>query len=408
MGNIVIKEILASDTVSNLVDKINFNFDQLLLNGGGPIGLTGVAGPTGPLGPRGTVWFTSGDIYNTQLTTTPAPPLLFPLWTGTPLKVNNISLPGYPQFKGDPNRYQPIATTSTPNTYPYFSFTIGTTGKLPKSGDLYLQETDDNFNAYSSKDGDIWEFNSVANTWTFTGVNIKGATGSTGATGATEWVRANDPASGSNIDVLYPYVTTGNNPAVRILVGTNDTTLIEEFSSSVYTDNVMTIYKDSTYSPGYNLAFTDDSSIKAPAVSTSKYANINTTGDQFILQGFSSDNDDTFNVFVIAPSGNVVLQAYSPAALLNTNIDVTLDLQQRKFTIVNAALDVSCSPLVPTAGVVSHRFTDTETTFNIRHNQSSTYGGWSSKFIRLQALATTGTADLILSDTTSIDTRMVS
>lgn len=403
MGNIVIKEILASDTVSNLVDKINFNFDQLLLNGGGPMGLTGTTGPTGPLGPRGTVWFTSGDIYNTSLTTTPAPPLLFPLWTGTAQKVNNISLPGYPQFKGDPNKYQPIATTSTPNTYPYFSFVIGTTGKLPKSGDLYLQEGDDSFNGYSSLDGDIWEFNSIANTWTYTGVNIKGDTGATGSTGATEWIRTTDTTT--TVDALHPYVITGQNPAVRILVGTDDTTKIEE-SLGVYTDNVMTIYRDSTNAPGYNLAFTDDGSISAPSFSTVDYANITTTGNQFILQGFSSALSDTYNVSMIAPAGNVILQAFSPVGLLNTQIDVTLDLQQRKFTIVNAALDVSCSPTTPTTGVVTHRFTDNTVSLSILHNQSITYGSWAEKFIRLQTRAVAGVADLILSDSTSIDTRV--
>ena len=56
MANIVIKELLSSDKVSELVDKINFNFDQLLLNGGGPIGLTGGPGGIGPIGPRGSVW----------------------------------------------------------------------------------------------------------------------------------------------------------------------------------------------------------------------------------------------------------------------------------------------------------------------------------------------------------------
>jgi hypothetical protein len=400
MGNIVIKEILASDTVSNLVDKINFNFDQLLLNGGGPIGLTGTQGPSGPLGPRGTVWFTSGDIYNTSLTTTPAPPLLFPLWSGSPQKVNNTALPGYPQFKGDPNKYLPVATPATPNTYPYFSFTIGTTGKLPKSGDLYLQETDDIFNAYSSKDGDIWEFNSVANTWTFTGVNIKGDTGSTGSTGATEWIRTTDTGI---IDALHPYVVTGQNPAVRVLVGTDDTTVIEE-TAGAYTQNVMTIYRDTSSATGYNLAFTDNSSILAPAVSTADYANITTTGNILGLSGFNSNLTDAYGVYITAPAGSLYFQAQSP--ILPNNIDVTLDLAQRKLQVVNAAIDVSCAPGVNPTGDVIHRFSDTEVTLNIFHNPNNTYTGWANKFIRLQTLAVTGVADLILSDTTSIDSRI--
>ena len=50
---ITIQEIIASDTISQLVDKTNFNFDQLLLNGGGPAGPKGPAGPIGPAGGRG-------------------------------------------------------------------------------------------------------------------------------------------------------------------------------------------------------------------------------------------------------------------------------------------------------------------------------------------------------------------
>lgn len=50
---ITIQELIASDTISQAVNKINFNFDQLLLNGGGPVGPQGPAGPTGPVGGRG-------------------------------------------------------------------------------------------------------------------------------------------------------------------------------------------------------------------------------------------------------------------------------------------------------------------------------------------------------------------
>ena len=57
---ITIQEIIASDTISQLVDKTNFNFDQLLLNGGGPSGPAGPQGPTGPgggRGPKGSTWY---------------------------------------------------------------------------------------------------------------------------------------------------------------------------------------------------------------------------------------------------------------------------------------------------------------------------------------------------------------
>jgi len=68
---ITIQEIIASDTISQLVDKTNFNFDQLLLNGGGPAGPFGPAGPIGPAGgrgPKGTTW------YDDPSTTSPTDP----------------------------------------------------------------------------------------------------------------------------------------------------------------------------------------------------------------------------------------------------------------------------------------------------------------------------------------------
>lgn len=57
------KEILLTDPSNVVLDKINYNFDQILVNGGGPIGLTGpqgekgfdgLTGDTGPQGAQGT------------------------------------------------------------------------------------------------------------------------------------------------------------------------------------------------------------------------------------------------------------------------------------------------------------------------------------------------------------------
>ena len=73
---ITIQELIASDTISQVVDKINFNFDQLLLNGGGPIGPAGPIGPPGPIGgrgERGTEWYDGTDDPNVT------PPTLTPL-----------------------------------------------------------------------------------------------------------------------------------------------------------------------------------------------------------------------------------------------------------------------------------------------------------------------------------------
>ena len=90
---LTIQELLSSDTVSQVVDKINFNFDQLLLNGGGPIGPLGPSGLPGPIGgrgERGTEWYEGTDS-----------PLITPP-TATPL-ANDYYLQG----NGDVWVYQP-------------------------------------------------------------------------------------------------------------------------------------------------------------------------------------------------------------------------------------------------------------------------------------------------------------
>lgn len=403
MANIVIKEILASDTVSDLVDKVNFNFDQLLLNGGGPAGPIGIIGTQGPIGPRGVVWFTSGDLYNTSLTTTPNPPLVFPLWTGTPLKVNNIALPNYPQFKGDPNRYQPYATAMT-GVYPDYSFVIGTIGKLPKSGDLYLQEGDDVYQSYSSTDGNVWEFNAVTNSWSFTGVNIKGNTGGQGTAGATEWVRENDNSTNLN-DYLRPSEITGNDPIVRVVIGADSVTadnIINE--SGAWSDNVLTLFQN-VAGTGYQLAFTDDASIQAPTFSTDDYAKIGTAANKLFIYGFddnTSSNNDR-DIVIDARAGRVVFNATDP--IINTTQSAYLDVINRNFVVQNAALNISCAPatapVAPGSIGVEHTLTDNTIALKIRHNQNATYGGWSSgTSIRLYASGT-GNADMYLQELTS-------
>ena len=117
---ITIQEIIASDTISQMVDKTNFNFDQLLLNGGGPAGPIGPAGPTGPAGgrgPKGTTWYEDNSVSSPGLSPNVAPP------TSTPLE-----------------------------------------------GDYYLQ-----FN------GQVWEYNGA--TWVVTTVDLQGPIGPAGQDG---------------------------------------------------------------------------------------------------------------------------------------------------------------------------------------------------------------------------------
>lgn len=51
--SITLKNITAADTISSMVDKINFNFDQLILNGGGIEGPQGIEGQPGMQGVKG-------------------------------------------------------------------------------------------------------------------------------------------------------------------------------------------------------------------------------------------------------------------------------------------------------------------------------------------------------------------
>ena len=53
MPQINILNVLQGDNQSTVVDKINYNFDQILSAGGGPQGQQGLQGPTGPIGPQG-------------------------------------------------------------------------------------------------------------------------------------------------------------------------------------------------------------------------------------------------------------------------------------------------------------------------------------------------------------------
>lgn len=48
-----IKELFNADSDNSRLDKINYNFDQIVANGGGPVGLQGVEGEVGPQGTKG-------------------------------------------------------------------------------------------------------------------------------------------------------------------------------------------------------------------------------------------------------------------------------------------------------------------------------------------------------------------
>ena len=119
---ILIQELIASDSISQAVDKINFNFDQILLNGGGPVGPPGQTGPPGPIGGRG--------LRGSQ-------------WYEDTLPYPGIS----------PNVASPI--------------------------DPSLLLPDDN---YLQANGDVWNWTGL--TWTLTQVNLTGPQGAAGSSGS--------------------------------------------------------------------------------------------------------------------------------------------------------------------------------------------------------------------------------
>jgi len=128
--SIVIKEIILSDSVNQFMEKVNFNFDQLMLAGGGPPGPIGPFGPIGPAGPE-----------------------------------------------GDPGNKWYVGCTGTTTS-------IGVT--LPFGGDLFLYKggAGQGCNPGSTYPlGQVYDWNTIANEFQDTGLNLLGPTGPTGATG---------------------------------------------------------------------------------------------------------------------------------------------------------------------------------------------------------------------------------
>jgi hypothetical protein len=64
---LVVKELLSSDKLNEIIDKVNFNFDQMLLNGGGPRGIAGKDSLVkGIPGIRGNIWHYGVSDPNTE------------------------------------------------------------------------------------------------------------------------------------------------------------------------------------------------------------------------------------------------------------------------------------------------------------------------------------------------------
>ena len=105
---IVIKEIIISDNLEKFMEKVNFNFDQLLLAGGGPqgpIGPQGNVGPAGPKGDPGTKWYVGATGSTLSLE-----PLGGTAFTGDLFLADGLN-PGFPL--GDVYQYEELSDVWT-------------------------------------------------------------------------------------------------------------------------------------------------------------------------------------------------------------------------------------------------------------------------------------------------------
>ncbi len=139
--SIVIKEIILSDDLTKFMEKVNFNFDQLMLAGGGPPGPIGPIGLPGPAGPQ-----------------------------------------------GDPGNKWYVGCT-------------GTSAGLPPvfDGDLYLHRGDPGCPGSTFALGDVTQYNEITGNFDWIDLNIRGPQGPTGATGAnTGWVERRGTTSLNN------------------------------------------------------------------------------------------------------------------------------------------------------------------------------------------------------------------
>lgn len=83
MSQLNLKKILSSDELSKLVDIVNYNFDQIVLNGGGPKGLQGIIGSPGLPGLQGDHGETGPTgIDGTYLYSAAVGPTSYPFGTG--------------------------------------------------------------------------------------------------------------------------------------------------------------------------------------------------------------------------------------------------------------------------------------------------------------------------------------
>jgi hypothetical protein len=251
---IAIKEILLSDSISELSEKINFNFDQIVLAGGGPPGPAGPQGIQGSIGPQGK----RGDHWFIGATT-----------TGLTADHDGIS----------ELQIQDLFLDSDGNVYKYFEIT-GSTG------------------------------------WTSTGINLRGPQGSIGSTGGSfEW-SIFDSYTGNLIDG-EAYGPNGNSQQssneVNYLIPTSpyknsvflgdpnwSYTSLENFSKNPYSPNAsgssafspkLTIVQNEVSSSGFNGLVFGAYGATSGLLLANTYGGVGATTDSFNFVNASFYND---------------------------------------------------------------------------------------------------------------------
>jgi len=113
MSQLNLKQILSGDDLSVVVDKLNYNFNQVLLNGGGPQGLRGIIGAPGLPGSQGVQGLTgpSGE-EGTHIYVSGATPGIYPFGTGGEIlpRIGDVYVETDPTFL---NVYQLSVTGGT-------------------------------------------------------------------------------------------------------------------------------------------------------------------------------------------------------------------------------------------------------------------------------------------------------
>ena len=331
MSQLNLKQILAGDTISTVVDKINYNFDQIVLNGGGPRGLRGLLGSPGLIGKQGTV----GETGPT----------------------------------GEDGTYL-YASGSTPGVYPF-----GTGGEnLPRPDDVFLEGGTSFINIWTASQGASGiEWNLEA-TVTAPGGGLSKLVYDSFATGSTFTSFANDPAIAGQILLGSPESMNSSlviDPAFDINSATPKK--VPELSSPfVYGDSTFTVVSSQNQLRLLNF---DENFLLSPTINGGGIVHtietVNPTGtDRQIYR--VTHGDISGDKFFTLNLSSAVLNVGNAPVLMHANFNNQLAIGGEEFGDVQARLSVNESIAVGRlstnfygAGASFTQFTDNGVVANV-------------------------------------------